>query len=70
MHGIADELTDKAKDFLAKEGFDPVYGARPLKRAIQRHVQNLLAQAVLKGEVADGEKVRLDVEGDGLCVVK
>ncbi|MHC4504305.1 MAG: ATP-dependent Clp protease ATP-binding subunit, partial [Planctomycetota bacterium] len=67
---IALELTDAAKDFLAKEGFDPVYGARPLKRAIQRHVQNMLAQAVLRNEVADGEKVRLDVEGDGLCVVK
>jgi len=65
---IALELTDAAKDFLVKEGFDPVYGARPLKRAIQRHVQNMLAQAVLRGEVAEGEKVRLDVEGDGLCV--
>ncbi len=70
MHSIAGELTHKAKDFLARKGFDPVYGARPLKRAIQRHVQNLLAQAVLKGEVADGEKVRLDVEGEGLRVIE
>ena len=56
------ELTDAAKDFLAREGFDPVYGARPLKRAIQRHVQDRLARAVLAGEIADGQKVALDVD--------
>ncbi|MHC4248626.1 MAG: ATP-dependent chaperone ClpB [Planctomycetota bacterium] len=63
-------LTDKAKDFLAGEGFDPVYGARPLKRAIQRHVQNRLAQAVLAGDVADGSAVTFDVGkgGDELVV--
>ena len=64
------ELTDAAKDFLAREGFDPVYGARPLKRAIQRHVQDRLARAVLAGEIADGQKVALDVDGDGLVVVR
>jgi len=65
------ELTDAAKDFLAGEGFDPVYGARPLKRAIQRHVQNRLAQAVLAGEVTDGSAVTFDVgEGTDELVVK
>jgi len=64
-------LTDAAKDFLAGEGFDPVYGARPLKRAIQRHVQNRLAQAVLAGEVTDGSAVTFDVgEGADELVVK
>jgi ATP-dependent Clp protease ATP-binding subunit ClpB len=67
---IALELTDAAKDFLAKEGFDPVYGARPLKRAIQRHVQNTLAQAVLMGRVKDGEAVTLDCSGETLAVAK
>jgi len=65
------ELTPAAKDFLAGEGFDPVYGARPLKRAIQRHVQNRLAQAVLSGEVKDGASVTFDVgEGKDELVVK
>jgi ATP-dependent Clp protease ATP-binding subunit ClpB len=64
-------LTDAAKDFLAGEGYDPAYGARPLKRAIQRHVQNRLAQAVLAGEVADGSAVTFDVgEGNDELVVK
>jgi len=64
-------LTPAAKDFLAGEGFDPVYGARPLKRAIQRHVQNRLAQAVLAGEVKDGSAVTFDVgEGKDELVVK
>jgi ATP-dependent Clp protease ATP-binding subunit ClpB len=64
------ELTPEAKDFLAGEGFDPVYGARPLKRAIQRHVQNRLAQAVLAGDVKDGSAVTFDVGkgGDELVV--
>jgi ATP-dependent Clp protease ATP-binding subunit ClpB len=64
-------LTDAAKDFLAGEGFDPAYGARPLKRAIQRHVQNRLAQAVLAGDVADGDNVTFDVgEAKDELVVK
>ena len=66
--GMTLELSDAAKDFLAARGFDPVYGARPLKRAIQRHVQNRLAQAVLAGEVADGDAVTFDVEGDELVI--
>jgi len=68
--GVRLELTDRARDFLAREGFDPVYGARPLKRAIQRHVQNRLAESLLRGEVSDGAAVRMDVEGDTLAVVR
>jgi ATP-dependent Clp protease ATP-binding subunit ClpB len=66
--GIVLALTDAAKDFLAERGFDPVYGARPLKREIQRHVQNRLAQLILKGEISDGSTVTLDVDGDGLSI--
>ncbi len=56
-------LTDKAKEFLANVGFDPVYGARPLKRAIQKHVQDPLALRLLEGAFTDGGKVTVDVEG-------
>ncbi|MCL6632889.1 MAG: ATP-dependent Clp protease ATP-binding subunit, partial [Alicyclobacillus herbarius] len=61
-------LTDAAKQFLAKEGFDPQYGARPLKRAIQRHIEDKLSEALLSGEVKRGDKVRLDVEDGALKV--
>jgi ATP-dependent Clp protease ATP-binding subunit ClpB len=53
-------LTEAASAELATEGFDPVYGARPLKRAIQRDIVNPLAQAILKGEVRDGQTVSVD----------
>ncbi|MCS7080658.1 MAG: ATP-dependent chaperone ClpB [Chloracidobacterium sp.] len=61
------ELTDLAKDLLASEGFDPTYGARPLKRAIQNLLQNPLAMKLLDGSIVDGQTVRVDVDetGDG-----
>jgi len=65
------ELTPRAKEFLAKEGFDPVYGARPLKRAIQKFIQDPLALKVLAGEFADGDRVEADAaSGDGLTFRK
>jgi ATP-dependent Clp protease ATP-binding subunit ClpB len=51
------EITPEAKMVLAQEGFDPVYGARPLKRAIQKHIQNPLAMAVLEGRFHDGDHI-------------
>jgi ATP-dependent Clp protease ATP-binding subunit ClpB len=57
------ELTDAAREMIAREGFDPVYGARPLKRALQREVQNPLAVRILEGEFADGDTIVVDVEG-------
>ncbi len=56
-------ITDKAKKILAKEGFDPVYGARPLKRVIQNKVQNVLAMKLLNGEIKEGDEVTVDVAG-------
>ena len=53
-------LTEEAALQLATSGFDPIYGARPLKRAIQKEVLNPLANAILRGEVVDGEKVLVD----------
>ncbi|MBL8860311.1 MAG: AAA family ATPase [Planctomycetes bacterium] len=58
------EVTDAAKDALAAEGFDTEFGARPLKRAIQRHVQNLLADAILAGRVTPGDTAVVDVAND------
>ncbi len=60
------ELTDAAVDRLAEAGFDPVYGARPLKRAIQQQVENPLAQRILRGEFVPGVTVRVDAGPDGL----
>ncbi|UCD19705.1 MAG: AAA family ATPase, partial [candidate division WOR-3 bacterium] len=56
------EFTDKVKDHLAYEGFDPVYGARPLRRAIQRLVENPLSKAILSGKFAKGSKIAVDLE--------
>ncbi len=59
------ELTDAAREMIAREGFDPVYGARPLKRALQREVQNPLAVRILEGEFEDGDTVLVDVRDGG-----
>ncbi len=61
---IVIDLTDAAKRWLGRVGYDPVYGARPLKRAVQRYVQDPLAERLLGGEIPDGSTVRID-EGDG-----
>jgi ATP-dependent Clp protease ATP-binding subunit ClpB len=64
--GLRLELTDAAKDALAEAGWDPTYGARPLKRAIQRLLENPLALRLLEGEFTEGDTVRVEAEGDGL----
>ncbi len=64
------ELTDAAKEFLAERGYDPVFGARPLKRAIQRELQDPLALALLEGRFVDGDHILVDVEGDHLVFTK
>ena len=62
--GITIELDDSAKALLAREGYDPVYGARPLKRAIQTLIQNPLAVKLLHGEIAPGQTIRVSADGD------
>ena len=64
------ELTDKAKKFLAKEGYDPAYGARPLKRVIQQQILNPLSVAILEGEFGEGDKIVADVDKDHLVFSK
>ena len=63
-------LTDKAKEWLVREGYDPAYGARPLKRAIQRHVLDPLAMRVLEGAFREGELVEVDAGPGGLQFAK
>ena len=65
--GITIELDDSARDLIAEEGYDPVYGARPLKRAIQTLVQNPLAVSLLKGDIAGGNTVKVSVK-DGKMI--
>ena len=60
------ELTDAARTFIADHGFDPVYGARPLKRYMQKHVETLAAKLILGGEISTGATIVIDMEGDGL----
>jgi ATP-dependent Clp protease ATP-binding subunit ClpB len=61
---ISIEITHAAKNALASEGFDPVYGARPLKRTIQRRIQDPLAVLLLKGEYKEGDKILVEYDGD------
>jgi ATP-dependent Clp protease ATP-binding subunit ClpB len=62
--GMTLMLTDAAKDRLARDGYDPVYGARPLKRLIQQQIENPLARHILAGEFVPGDQIVVDVEGE------
>ena len=63
--GYKIELTEKAKDFLAEKGYDPQYGARPLNRAIQKYLEDPVAEEILKGEAKEGDTIQADYEGSG-----
>ncbi|MEQ8611667.1 MAG: ATP-dependent chaperone ClpB, partial [Parvibaculum sp.] len=65
---ITVELDEAARTWLADQGYDPVYGARPLKRVIQRNVQDPLAELLLSGEIADGQKVTVSAGAEGLII--
>ena len=63
---ITIELTDAARSHIVRVGYEPSYGARPLKRAIQRELENELAKRLLRGDVRDGQHVLVDYNGDAL----
>jgi ATP-dependent Clp protease ATP-binding subunit ClpB len=65
---VALEIDAEAKKWLANAGYDPVYGARPLKRVIQRELQNPLAEKILSGEIRDGDTVRVTASPLGLLL--
>ena len=62
------ELTDAAKDWLSERGYDPVFGARPLKRVLRKELEDRAALALLDGRIAEGQTVKVDVSGDALVV--
>jgi len=64
--GIVLKLTDKAKDLLGRQGYDPMYGARPLKRVIQKLLQDPIALRILQGELKEGQTVTVEAQGDDL----
>ena len=66
QNGIRLEYTEKARDWIAQAGYDPMYGARPVKRTIQRYIVNDLSKRILAGEVDRGEPIRIEAGPDGL----
>ena len=60
------QLDEKAKDFLVSKGYDPQYGARPMRRAVERSLEDPLAEEILKGSFHEGEPVQVSAEGDRL----
>ena len=62
------EMTDEAKEYITDHGYDPVYGARPLKRYVQKHVETLAARIILQGDVVSGDTIVITMEGDSLTV--
>lgn len=67
---IAINLSESAKKLIADHGYDPIYGARPLKRFLQRRVETLVARKIIQGEIADHDRILIDVENDELVVKK
>ncbi len=63
-------LTDAAKEFLARAGYDPNYGARPLKRAIQHHILDPLSLKIIRGEFSEGDRIQVDEEDGKLIFTK
>jgi len=64
-HGVFVQLTDAARDWLAEEGYDPNFGARPLRRALQKHVESPLSVSLLSGEFTSGDTIKVDVDETG-----
>ena len=67
--GFTLEISEKAKDFVAAQGFDPQYGARPLKRAIQRYLEDPLSEAIIRLEMAPGSALHVDLDPEGTNTV-
>ncbi|MBR5127543.1 MAG: hypothetical protein IKU69_03845, partial [Roseburia sp.] len=63
---ISVELSDAAKIFIVENGYDPIYGARPLKRFLQKHVETLSAKLILADEVGEGDTIFIDTQDDKL----
>ncbi len=66
--GFTPSITEAAKDYISDKGFDSAYGARPLKRAIQKHVEDLLAEEIISKKIGDGDKVLIDFDAKKKCI--
>ena len=66
--GVRLELTEPAREFVAREGYDPVYGARPLKRFLQHELESRIARALIAGQVTEGSVVKVDAKDGQLAV--
>jgi len=64
-HSLKLEITDRVREKLAKEGFDPAFGARPLRRTIQRYIEDPLSEHILRGEFREGDTILADVDEEG-----
>ena len=67
---VSVELTPEAEAFVVEKGYDPIYGARPLKRYIQKTVETLSAKLILSGQISQGDTIRIERQGDTLAAVK
>ena len=68
VKNIKADLDEKGLKYLAEKGYDPVYGARPLKRVIQREIENILAEKILKGDVKDGDEIKISADKNGVLI--
>ena len=68
--GVGVEFSKDAKDYLVTVGYDPEYGARPLRRTIQRLVEDVLSEKIIRGEIGSGDKVKIGFSGDKLTFEK
>lgn len=67
---VALEVSDEAMTYIAKKGFDPIFGARPLRRAIQSMIEDMLAEEMLEGKIKAGDRVMVDIEGEKFVINK
>ena len=69
LKGITLDMTDVAKDWIGEKGFDPLFGARPLRRIIQNEVEDRLSEALLEGRFQSGDTVRVDVQNEEIILI-
>jgi ATP-dependent Clp protease ATP-binding subunit ClpC len=70
LKGVTMELTDECRDWLGEKGFDPVFGARPLRRVIQDELEDRLSDAILEGRFEEGDRVMIDVQNGEIVLTK
>jgi ATP-dependent Clp protease ATP-binding subunit ClpC len=63
-------ISPEAKDFIAQKGFDPHYGARPLKRAIQKFIEDSLAEEIISGRISEGDTITVELDGEEIKITK